>query len=361
MPKKTGGIVRIKTTKKLSNQQKIFNRQLKKLDTLKQRLINWQETIPIYEKRQRFEFTPLLDEYNQIQLKFACHLDAFYARKSFSKRQKDKLAYMIVSLCEELAEDDVSKAKHLYKKYKGVDYDDEAQAESELTNMLLRDMAKEMLNIDLGEDADVNNIDDFVERLQKGVEAEKAKEQDKPKTAKQRRAEQAQKEEEENISLSIKTVYRQLATALHPDREQNQEEKKRKTELMQRVTQAYRDKNLVELLELQLEVEQINREDLGNIADEKLKYYNKILQRQINELEMEIELITMPFAMAFDTHIESLTHEDVLHQMDEDYQHIQYKIASLHEDIKTLTTVKKIQEWLNDISMVRPNRGDDWF
>jgi hypothetical protein len=47
-----------------------------------------------------------------------------------------------------------------------------------------------------------------------------------------------------------------LVAALHPDREPDEQERKRKTELMQRVNTSYGKKYLLLLLELQLEIEQ---------------------------------------------------------------------------------------------------------
>ncbi len=45
---------------------------------------------------------------------------------------------------------------------------------------------------------------------------------------------------------------------LHPDREPDEAERVRKTELMQRVNEAYSKKDLLQLVALQLEIEQID-------------------------------------------------------------------------------------------------------
>ena len=85
-------------------------------------------------------------------------------------------------------------------------------------------------------------------------------------------------------SQSIRDVYRRLASALHPDRETDPDEAKRKTALMQRVNAAYASNNLLQLLELQLELEHIDQAALDNISEERLQHYNQILKQQLAEL-----------------------------------------------------------------------------
>ena len=67
-----------------------------------------------------------------------------------------------------------------------------------------------------------------------------------------------QQELVQDASRSLRAVYRQLASALHPDREQDERERQRKTRLMQRVNVAYGKQDLLQLLTLQLEIEQID-------------------------------------------------------------------------------------------------------
>ena len=92
-------------------------------------------------------------------------------------------------------------------------------------------------------------------------------------------------------SKSVQEVYRKLVAVLHPDREPDARERERKTELMQRVNRAYGKKDLLQLLELPLGNERIDPAHLSNIADSRLKYFNKILKEQLAELEQETHQI----------------------------------------------------------------------
>jgi hypothetical protein len=104
--------------------------------------------------------------------------------------------------------------------------------------------------------------------------------------------------EEEKQALDagnlLKQIYRKLASALHPDRETNQEERLRKTALMTEVNQAYADGNLLKLLHLQWQALKIDARAAGAMADDKLKVINQTLAQQRDELKVECrELETM--------------------------------------------------------------------
>jgi hypothetical protein len=75
--------------------------------------------------------------------------------------------------------------------------------------------------------------------------ARKAK---RPKTARQEEAHL----KDQDANSALKTIYRQLASALHPDREADPEARKHKTALMGEANAAYERRDLLALLQLQL-------------------------------------------------------------------------------------------------------------
>src|SRR5205823_1944963 len=99
----------------------------------------------------------------------------------------------------------------------------------------------------------------------------------------------------QKISESIREDYRKLISALHPDRELDPAERERKNRLMQRANVAYDNRNLLELLELQLEIEQIDQSMINTPSKSRLKHYNQVLTEQYKELRQEISEIEMSF------------------------------------------------------------------
>ena len=69
------------------------------------------------------------------------------------------------------------------------------------------------------------------------------------------------------------------------DLEPDEAEKLRKTELLKQVTTAYRANELLTLLRLQLELQRIDQSHLENLAEDQLRYYNKLLKEQARELD----------------------------------------------------------------------------
>jgi len=87
----------------------------------------------------------------------------------------------------------------------------------------------------------------------------------------------------------MKNIYRNLVSIVHPDKEPDEKEKQRKTEVMQRVTAAYQDKNLTELLKIELEETKsmIKAEDLSK---ENVEGFNKALCYELAELREKVYL-----------------------------------------------------------------------
>jgi uncharacterized protein (DUF2267 family) len=112
--------------------------------------------------------------------------------------------------------------------------------------------------------------------------------------AQQRREASAQR-----VSQSLREVYRKLASALHPDRELDPAKRAAKTALMARVNEAHGRKDLLALLELQLQVEHIDAEHLARVDATHLKHYNKVLAEQAKELRREVQGVELQFRGEF--------------------------------------------------------------
>lgn len=87
---------------------------------------------------------------------------------------------------------------------------------------------------------------------------------------------------------SVRDVYRKLASALHPDREPDASKHAAKTALMQRVNQAYEARDLLALLELQLEIEQVDLGALAGAGTQRLKLYNAVFTDQLASLKAAV-------------------------------------------------------------------------
>ena len=88
-----------------------------------------------------------------------------------------------------------------------------------------------------------------------------------------------------------KAIYLRLVKKYHPDRETDEAAKVLKTALIQRATKAYQENDFLALLKLQIEYLEEEEADASFLAEDMLRRYNKILQKQLNEIKEEIDFL----------------------------------------------------------------------
>ena len=143
---------------------------------------------------------------------------------------------------------------------------------------------------------------------------------------------------------SVRELYRKLVSALHPDRESDPQERDKKTALMQRVNHAYDQKNLLLLLELQLE--HIDQTTINNIAAGRLNHYNKILKEQLDALEHEILHIEDTFKIQFGIPpFAKISPSAVMRNLAADITGLQHAIRELEDDLLVFQDIKKLTAW----------------
>ncbi|MDQ8952925.1 hypothetical protein RFH42_08100 [Acinetobacter rudis] len=94
-----------------------------------------------------------------------------------------------------------------------------------------------------------------------------------------------------NANQSMKHIYHRIAAEIHPDREQDEQKKQIKTELLQQVNQAYEAKDLVNLVQFQVEVGQKARP----VADQLIRSHNITLELQLEQIEAKITHLIQSF------------------------------------------------------------------
>lgn len=358
-------VVRIKESHQqayLSPAQKKFNGLIQKIDAQKKLLTTWQETIPQCQQEITRKLTPLHDTFCAHQAEMVVMLDNLYTTQKFTHHQQDKIAHLITSMCEELINQHGREdLKPLYDHYSGQNYDDVTQENHQAASELLKTLFEKEFGVELNDDEfDFSDLEGTAARL-----AEKAQEQEqqqaqesrrkRKKSAKQLAQEAREQEEEANISKSIQAVYRQLVAALHPDREPDLVERERKTELMKKVTVAYGKRDLLQLLELQLSVEQIDQSRINNIAEDRLKHYNIILQNQLEELRQEVQRMEQDMRkIAGLAPYEPLSPKRLSTLLNDDIRRLQSQVNRIQHDLKLFNDVKQFKSWLKSYRIPEP-------
>ena len=361
-------IITQKSEKDLSKLQKQFNANVKKINELKQRLKDDGEQLRKIVTRIQSDIIPTEHKHFEKITELVFVFDKHHDDPFFKKKEKAKIADFIINKSHELIETTGNEdLKVLYEKYAKESFDEmDAEAENATAEMM-KNMMSSMFGVDFEEDADVSDpqkMQEYMERKMEEKQAEaQAKKATKKKSDKQIEKEEKIKEEAKNISRAARSIYTDLVKAFHPDRERDETERVRKTEIMKKVTQAYEDDDLFELLRLKIELQGADIDSL-TMADEQLKYYNKILKEQVRELEESLWQLRMQGTGP-------MGGEDLLSRFGGDEKSMKAKITRqvnklknnikmVEQDILTLGVKENMRRFLKDYQ-IQEDMDDDFM
>ena len=348
-------ITQLNKSFELSKGQKLFNRLIKQIEDKRQCLLSWENMMPLYQKGYANDFTPLMKSFEVCQTELVYLLDKAYDERGLNKKEKTKISHIICPIVTELLNTNRDvELKAIYNKHSKSDFDEE----EEEAKAVIQIMAEEVFGIEIDDNIDYTSPDavfrHFSDKIkQKLTEDEKLEQARGEKRSKRKKSEKTlqkearEKEDAKNVSQSIREVYRKLASALHPDREQDPIERDRKTALMQQVNMAYERRNLLGLLTLQLEIEQIDQAAISTIAEDRLQHYNKILAEQHADLKNEIFSVEAQFKMRFNIHPEfPISHKTALNKLRKDIDEMRNEVSRIKKDISLFQEVKHLKAWL---------------
>lgn len=336
--------------KELNPAQKRFNNLTKGLQRDKALLKKWIETHSQLKIEFAQKIIPLSQEIETLRLNLLILLDKNYANNALTTKQKEKLHAFIQHLADTcLSCDETGIAEEIHDRYNDVSAAEISQA----NDTALKDELERLFGVDLGNDFDFHSegaFADFVGKInerQESVASKKKREQKAPK---------AKKKSDNQIieSQSIKEVFRQLTKVLHPDREMDEVQKVKKSELMQRANLAYKKNDLLSLLELQFETEQFDQKNLNNLATDKLLAYNRMLQSQRKQIKEEIQLLKYRIGHELDMPPFYQTPEDVLYYFNKEVVQLHANKSQMTEDLNNFSDIKLLKQWLNSLKQSRP-------
>ncbi|MDN7902158.1 J domain-containing protein [Burkholderia cepacia] len=339
----------------LSKGQRAFNSAIRQIEKRRERLRSWELVTPVFQQQYVNELLPLQKTATTLEIRMVHCLDEAYAR--LTKVERSKVALVIVDLAGDLIGEDGGESEELkaiHDKYSPTSYDSQVAAEVDG----MRSMFETVFGVDLGDDLDPISPDDLLQRADAHMrqaqlerDARRAK---RKKSSRQQAAEARVQEQQAKINLSIREIYRKLASELHPDRETNERERERKTGLMQRLNEAYRKKNLLQLLELQLELEHVDQHALDSMSEERLKHYNVILKEQIRELDQEILHVESAFRSAYGIDpFFPVSPDTVLRSLGGNILELQLHIRAIEQDLLSFEDIKNVKLWLKRCRLER--------
>lgn len=154
---------------------------------------------------------------------------------------------------------------------------------------------------------------------------------------------------EADAKSAIRTVFRQLASALHPDREPDEQERLRKTALMSEVNAAYEKNELCTLLRLQMQVTKINPQNATRMADAQLIAMASLLKEQVTALEDDLDALqsrlSRELCVPVQVDVDEAAMTQALQRIQADQRH---NADSLAADLRRIQNDAELKRWLKE-------------
>lgn len=274
---------------KMSPAQKRFNQLIDQTESLAAKIAAAQALADSHRVKFSSTLMPLKEEYDALMRKMAWWLDERLKQKGLSAKLKAAAAEMICSLSGGLAMEGDETMQALHDAHASHSLEEQGKAVTNDIKSFMEGILGEKLGDD---DQDFENLEDLVRasvaKMQAQAEATNQARADhgakRKKTATQKKTEQ----QALDADSALRTLYRQLASALHPDRETNPLEQLHKTALMKEANAAYERRDLLALLQLQLQADLVDDRMINSMANEKLVALTALLKERVKVLTNEL-------------------------------------------------------------------------
>lgn len=297
---KTDLVISKTKQKPLNKQQIAFNKSIKKIEKLRAELKNTSDDLDKQLAYYGKEIHPLEKEANTKKKEIIRILfPQFKKNKKILGEEKKTLKRFIASLLGDVFSNDSTPPeedlKGIFKEITGESYEEAMAEEFEIMKDEMDHMFQESgvdidlseLNKNMSEEELSAKMKELSDKMKEQEEEKEQKKSKRKKTAKQLEKEAKNKQLEEARNKNIKSIYKQLVRALHPDLEQDEVVKARKETLMQRLTVAYENNDLHEMLSLEMEFINKEEDNIDQLSTDKLAIYNQVLKEQIQALEQQ--------------------------------------------------------------------------
>lgn len=305
-------VILAKETKSLTTPaQKKFNQLKTKVKNLQEKQVRTTQELDTSLQFYYAQIRPEQDTLLAVLIERTKASYQFYkAGKGLSKSELKSLKKLIVEDINSIESmnggcNTPPEIKEIFSELSGIDYDEMATEKLDFFKESMEARFKEF-----GADIDLSGIDmnrpqeevmrDIFRSMGKAAQEfkdsgrETEREIREPKrTKKQQEKELKQQAFVETQKKSISAIYKQLARVLHPDLEQDSQEKVWKEELVKKLTSAYKDNDLYALLSIEMEWVNRSAGQLQAQNDEQFEIYNAILRDQAKTLQADIDMLLM--------------------------------------------------------------------
>ncbi|TAE72143.1 MAG: J domain-containing protein [Bacteroidetes bacterium] len=363
----------IKSDKKnLSKLQKSFNHYIEKINDFRQQINAIDAQAEYIRKKIEKDIKPIQTELVSKKREFIMGLANGYKNFKLNRQEIHEVESLICGECLNLINEFGQKDLiETYNQFNEKTYEEEMESEKEMMKQTAQMFYSSQYNnqedqpkfTEMSDEDFLRFIHEHEQKVEQEVKEEKEKRKEKFGAREKTQAQIekiAKKQAEEELTIkSMRSIYLDLVKELHPDKEPDAEKRKQKTEIMKRLTVAYDDKNLYELLRLQIEYKQIQENGLSEIVEERLAVYVKVLQRQVAALKVELrrKINEYPNDLVRDLGLGGSV-QQITYRVTKHKKELKTTIEQLIYTNKDLTSAKPFKKFLKN-SMQYNNVGSD--
>ncbi|HRM29113.1 MAG TPA: molecular chaperone DnaJ [Acinetobacter johnsonii] len=314
----------------LSPQQKKLNRLIERIEQQKQELAAWKNA---QADIQNYTRSKLLPVYSELHTVLFTQLDTLWnhlAHDALSKADLVQIDTKIAALAKMLKKSQMltSEQKEQVEKIDTfyMQHAEHIRAKKTKANSIQSHDLAEIVEQNV--DVDWENYE--YDSAQYEAERERAKQ-----LKQQEKREQAAK----MAAQSLKTVYLKITAMIHPDREPDEVKKLDKTELLQKVNEAYAEQDLFYLLKLQLQLEINKSLSSKALSSEQVKFYQLALEAQSQSLQGQLDEIFASFHLSSHINTKQLKMSDVYKVIDQDATELKQQLKWEKERLKHMKKV----------------------
>ena len=355
----------------LSAAAKAFNLQLTRIDKLKSQLSELEAWEQAHRRALHQNVTPLQKRHSQAMRAMALLLDGRLEGKVLTAVQRETARQILCGLARTLAQEGDAEMAALHDRHNPQTLAEMARGRADA----LRAQLEAALGEPLGQEHEGADADAVLaagmEKLRQAVEddqarrraaAEKRKAKKKPSAA--QAAAQAQMDDAET---SLRKLFRQLASALHPDREPDAQARLAKTALMSEANAAYERKDLVALMQIQQRALLADPQAAAQMSDEKLAALTRLLKQQVADLERERAARNDRLAAEFQVPMGfGVTPKTLQMVLNEQVYELEEALELMDRDLQHVQDDRGLKRWLTEQRnetrrLARERARDDFF
>jgi len=332
----------------MSPAQKRFNQLLNQTETLAKKIEEIGKLADAHRQVAARTLTPLEKEHMALMRQMALWLDARLQRKGLSARQKAMARQILCDLAAALAATGDEAMRALFAAHSDTSLEDEEKADAANLKMFMEDMLGEKLGDD---ETSFENMEDLLRagmaKMQEKNAAAEAAQAKRKKSAAQLKAAARATAQTQDATGALRTIYRQLVSALHPDRETDHAEQLRKTALMKEANTAYENRDLLALLQLQLRADLVDASQMAHMAKEKLAALTALLKDRVKVLTQELFMAEQHVMDEFNLPIYSSVSATALRRhLAEQELDLREEVAAMKQDLALVQDDARFKRWL---------------